>query len=103
MTPEEKLNLFFAAQRPPARDLAFETTVAQRVALRRAVATVLALVPWAVAAIAVLWAAQPVVGRLAASLSDVATSLAMPLALSFATVLGALLLTRLQPGRFRRG
>ena len=99
MTPEAKLDLIFAAQRPPARDLAFETTVAQRVAFRRAVATVVAMVPWVVAAMAILWAAQPVLGEMGSAFEDVGTVLAGPLALSLITVLLALLLTRLRPRR----
>ena len=59
MTPEDKLNRLFAAQTPPARDLAFEATVAERIALRRAWATAGALAPWAVAATAILWALAP--------------------------------------------
>lgn len=59
MTPEDKLNRFFVDQTPPARDLAFETTVAERIALRRAWATAGALAPWAIAATAILWALAP--------------------------------------------
>src|SRR6476660_5659008 len=99
MTPEEKLQLIFAAQRPPARDFAFETRLAERVALRRALAAVLAMAPWAVAAVAVLWAAQPIVAELGASLSSVASPLLPALGLSGATLLLAVLLTRLRPRR----
>lgn len=55
MTPEEKLAALFAAEAPPARDLAFEARVAQRVAARRAWTRGLAATPLAVAAAAALW------------------------------------------------
>lgn len=64
MTPEEKLQALFAAEALPARDYAFQARIAQRIALRRAWMTVAALVPWAVAAVAILWALIPVVGPL---------------------------------------
>lgn len=64
MTPEQKLHALFAADTPPARDYVFQAQVAQRIALRRAWMTVAALVPWGVAAIAILWALIPVVGPL---------------------------------------
>lgn len=64
MTPERKLQALFAAEAPPARDYAFQARLAQRIALRRAWMTVAALVPWGVAAIAILWALIPVVGPL---------------------------------------
>ena len=59
MTPEERLNAFFAEATPPLRDLAFQAGVAERVARRRAVATVAALIPWTIAAIALCWALAP--------------------------------------------
>jgi hypothetical protein len=68
MTPDAKLNALFATARPPARDYVFEAEVAERVARRRAWATVGALTPWAVAATAALWGLRPVVGPFAASL-----------------------------------
>jgi hypothetical protein len=64
MTPEQKLKALFAAETPPARDYAFQAQLAQRIALRRAWMTVAALMPWGVAAIAILWALIPVVGPL---------------------------------------
>jgi hypothetical protein len=42
--------------------------MAQAIALRRAWMTVAALVPWVVAAVAILWALVPVVGPLSDSL-----------------------------------
>jgi len=64
MTPEQKLQALFAAEAPPARDYAFQARVAQRIALRRAWMTVVALIPWGIAAAAILWALIPVVGPL---------------------------------------
>lgn len=64
MTPEQKLQALFAADAPPARDYAFQARIAQRIALRRAWMTVAALVPWGVAAVAILWALIPVVDPL---------------------------------------
>lgn len=92
MTPEQKLQALFAAEALPARDYAFQARIAQRLALRRAWMTVTALVPWVVAAVAILWALIPVVGPLAediaalipaaAMLAGVAVSAAAALALA---------------------
>lgn len=92
MTPEQKLQALFAAEAPPARDYAFQAQVAQRLALRRAWVTVVALVPWGIAAIAILWALIPIVGPLgediaalmpaAAMLAGVAVSAVAALALA---------------------
>jgi hypothetical protein len=68
MTPEQKLSALFAAEAPPARDYAFQARMAQTIALRRAWMTVAALVPWVVAAVAILWAMVPVVGPMSDSL-----------------------------------
>lgn len=62
MTPEDRLNAFFAEATPPARDLAFQAIVAERVARRRAFATVGALIPWTIAAIVLCWAVGPMMG-----------------------------------------
>lgn len=62
MTPEDKLAALLAEATPPARDLAFQTVVAERVARRRAFATVGAMVPWTIAAIALCWAIGPMMG-----------------------------------------
>ena len=59
MTPEDKLAAFFAEATPPVRDLAFQALVAERVARRRAFATVGALIPWTIAAIVLCWAIGP--------------------------------------------
>ena len=56
MTPERKLAALFAAEAPPARDFAFQAAVARRIAARRAWMTVVALLPWTIAATALLWA-----------------------------------------------
>lgn len=64
MTPEQKLQALFGAEAPPARDYAFQARIAQRIALRRAWMTVAALIPWGVAAMAILWALIPVVDPL---------------------------------------
>lgn len=71
MTPEEKLAIFFAEAAPPARDLAFQAAVAERIARRRAIATVAALVPWTIAAIVLCWAVGPVVAPLFAAVGQV--------------------------------
>jgi hypothetical protein len=68
MTPEQKLSALFAAEAPPAREYGFQSRMAQAIALRRAWMTVAALVPWVVAAVAILWALVPVVGPLSDSL-----------------------------------
>lgn len=99
MTPEDKLNRLFAAQTPPARDLAFETAVAERIALRRAWATAGAMVPWAVAATAALWGLQPVAGTLGAALGQALAPTVATLVLGGMTALAALTLSR----RFNAG
>lgn len=62
MTPEDKLAAFLAEATPPGRDLAFQAVVAERVARRRAFATVGALIPWTIAAIVLCWAIGPMMG-----------------------------------------
>ena len=99
MTPEQKLAALFAAEAPPARDYAFQAEVARRVALRRAWMTVLALAPWAIAAVAVLWALAPIVGPIAESLSAALETTAMTLVLAAGSALVALWMSR----RFQRG
>lgn len=59
MTPEARLQALFADETPPPRDLAFEAEVARRVAARRAVLRVAALLPLAVAFGVLLWAVRP--------------------------------------------
>lgn len=59
MTPEARLQALFAAETPPPRDLAFEAEVARRVAARRAVLRVAALLPLTLAFAVLLWAVRP--------------------------------------------
>lgn len=99
MTPEQKLAALFAAEAPPARDYAFQAEVAGRIAARRAWMTVLALAPWAVAAVAVLWALAPIVEPLAEALSAALETTAVTLALAAVSALIALWMSR----RLQRG
>ena len=99
MTPEQKLAALFAAEAPPARDYAFQARMAQAIALRRAWMTVAALVPWAVAAVAVLWALIPVVGPMSDSLGTALQPAVGMLAAAAVTAVAALWLSR----RFGRG
>jgi len=99
MTPEQKLAALFAAETPPARDYAFRARMARAIALRRAWMTVAALVPWAVAAVAVLWALIPVVGPLSDSLGAALQPAAAMLAGAAVTAGAAMWLSR----RFGRG
>jgi len=99
MTPEQKLSALFAAEAPPARDYAFQARMAEAIALRRAWMTVAALVPWAVAAIAILWALIPVVGPMSDSLGSALQPAAAMLAGAAVTTVAALWLAR----RFGRG
>jgi hypothetical protein len=70
MTPDDILNAYLEAAAAPARDLAFEATVAERVARRRAIASVAALAPWCAAAAAGLWGLQPAIQTLGAVEAD---------------------------------
>ena len=99
MTPEQKLAVLFAAEAPPARDYVFQARVAQAVALRRAWMTVAALVPWVVAAVAVLWALIPVVGPMSDSLGAALQPAATMLAGAALTAVAALWLSRRFGGR----
>ena len=103
MTPEQKLALMLAANTPRTPDRAFVAETARRVALRRAIMTVVALIPWAVAAAAVLWALRP---ALAGVFSELAPALVPALGPGIATVaLVAAVLTGgllLDPGIRRR-
>ncbi|MGV8930171.1 MAG: hypothetical protein ACOH1E_10480 [Brevundimonas sp.] len=99
MTPEQTLSALFAAEAPPARDYVFEIRMAEAIALRRAWLTVAALVPWAVAAMAVLWALIPVVEPISHSLGTALQPAAAMLAGAAVTAVAALWLSR----RFGRG
>ena len=94
MTPEQKLSALFAAEAPPARDYAFQARMAQAIALRRAWMTVAALVPWTVAAVAMLWALIPVVGPMSDSLGEALAPAASMLAGAAVTAVVALWLSR---------
>lgn len=96
MTPERKLAVLFAAEAPPARDLAFQAGVARRIAARRAWMTVGALIPWTIAATALLWGLSPVVAPLAESIAAALE----PTAMVLATALGAGLAARWLARRF---
>ncbi len=88
-THDQALAAFFAAQVPPPRDLAFEARVAAGVARRRALATVLALVPWTIAAVAVLWALAPLVAPVVEGLGQTLAPAVALLVLTALTVAGA--------------
>lgn len=74
MTPDpiadHTLTAFFAQQSPPPRDLAFEARVAAGIARRRVVATIVALMPWTIAASVLLWALAPLLGPVVDGLSQ---------------------------------
>ena len=89
MTPDRKLDALFAAEAPPARDYAFQARVAQRIAARRAWMTVGALVPWVIAASAVLWGLSPVVAPFTDSMEAAIAPTAVVLAVGGATLLVA--------------
>ena len=89
MTPDDKLNRLFAAQTPPARDLAFETAMAERIALRRAWATAGALAPWAIAAAAILWALAPLVEPMGQAAGAALAPIIATAALALLTVVAA--------------
>lgn len=102
MTPEQKLAALFAAEAPPARDYVFQARVAEAIALRRAWMTVAALVPWAIAAVALLWALIPVIGPISDSLGTALQPAAAMLAGAAVTAVAALWLSRrfgTRPGR----
>lgn len=94
MTPEARLQALFAAETPPPRDLAFEAEIARRVAARRAVLRVAALLPLAVALAVLLWAIRPFMAGLTVPGAAVPAMTAGGLA-----VVGALLLVWMS-GRF---
>ena len=103
MTPEQKLSALFAAEAPPARDYAFQARMAQAIALRRAWMTFAALVPWTIAAAAILWALVPVIEPMTESLGTALQPAITMLAGAAATGIGALWLSRRFGGRVRAG
>ncbi|WGM31254.1 hypothetical protein [Brevundimonas sp. NIBR11] len=90
MTPDDKLAAFFAEASPPARDLGFQAAVAERVARRRAFATVGALIPWTIAAIVLCWAIGPMVEPV---IDGLGRTLAPAAAILMLTGLGVVVLT----------
>lgn len=94
MTPEDKLNALFAAEAAPARDLLFETAVAERVARGRAVRRVVAMTPWAAAAGAGLAGVQPALALLIENLGPGLAPGAMVLGVGLAAGLASLWLIR---------
>ncbi len=98
MTPDDKLAAFFAEAAPPSRDLSFQAAVAERVALRRAFATVGALIPWTIAAIVLCWAIEPMLEPVVEGLGRTLAPAAAILALT-ALGVGALMASarRLKP------
>ena len=94
MTPEDKLNALFAADRPRTPDYVFQAAVARKMAVRRAWLTVLAMAPWAIAAAAGLWALQPVIGPLRDSLNVFLPTVAGTLLVAGATAVAGLWLAR---------
>ena len=103
MTPEQKLAALFAADVPPARDYVFQSAVAERVAARRAWLTVVALMPWAIAAAAVLWALAPLMLSLSQGLATVIGPIATLLAVAAIAGFSALWLSRRIARRFSAG
>lgn len=101
MTPEEKLSALFAAEAPPAPDYSFQARMAKAIALRRAWMTVVALVPWVVAAVATLWALTPVVGPMSESLGSALQPAAGMLACAAVTAAAALWMSRRLSGPVR--
>lgn len=94
MTPEQKLSALFAADEAPAGDVAFVAEVAGRIALRRAVATVLAMIPWVIAATAILWVLAPVAVPLVSGLEEALSPVLGGVALAAAALTGAVLLDK---------
>lgn len=82
MTPEDKLSAFFTETGVPARDLGFQAMVAERVARRRAIATVVALIPWTIAAITLCWALGPLLAPFVLEFSQTLAPAAAILALT---------------------
>ena len=94
MTPDRKLEAFFAADRPSPRDYAFQIEVARRIAKRRAWMTGLTLIPWAVIGTVLLWALHSAAGPYVGGMAETALPVAMAVTLAVAGVAAALWLTR---------
>jgi len=98
MTPDQKLQALFAEVAPPLRDYVFEAEVARRIARRRAVFSVAAVMPWAMVATCVLWGVQPLFRLLGEGLS-VLNPVAMALTSALMLTVGVGLLVRRLDGR----
>lgn len=99
-TPEAKLQALFAADRPPARDLAFQARVAERIARRRLAAASLTVGLWAAVAALVLWLVRPMFGPLSWALGQTAAAAGPVLALALVSLAGGLwMATRAAPRR----
>ncbi|CAN5409065.1 hypothetical protein BH10PSE1_BH10PSE1_22200 [soil metagenome] len=94
MTPEQKMAALFAADEAPASDVAFVAEVAGRIAFRRAVATVLAMVPWVIATTAILWVLAPVAVPLVSGLETALSPVLGGVALAAAALAGAVVVDR---------
>ncbi len=69
LSPEDRLSRAFALDEPPARDVSFTVAVMERVARRQLRDSILMLIPPALVAAILLWAAVPVLQPLAESVS----------------------------------
>jgi hypothetical protein len=92
--PDSTLSAFFADQTPPRRDLAFEAQVAAGIARRRVVATIAALLPWTIAASALLWVLGPLMGPVVDGLSETLAPAAAILTLTALTIGGSVMAGR---------
>ena len=72
MDADERLRRLLNEAAPPARDFAFQAAVMQRVARRRFLFSLLALLPWAIVSAVLLW----IVGARLGDVSGAAPSLA---------------------------
>ncbi len=89
MTPDDTLSAFFAEAAPPARDLGFQAVVSERIARRRAIATVAALVPWTVAVATVFWALGPLLEPVSEGLGQTLAPAAAILGLTLLGIVAA--------------
>lgn len=97
MTPDEKLKALLGASRPAVSDRVFVLAVAERVARRRLVLSLMALLPWALVAGLVALFLLPALGTFGHETLRLAEDLGPVVGLSVVTLLGAALLVR----RFR--
>ena len=90
MDADERLRRLLNEAAPPARDFAFQAAVMQRVARRRFLFSLLALLPWVVASALLLW----IVGARLGDVSGAAPSLAGGAAAALVLVWAARALAR---------